>query len=286
MITLAELRAYFKKEISGCFSTSEIKLMFNQWMEEKLMIKNAYYLLENPSILDKDERFFKEFTRQLKTGKPYQQLIGFAEFYGLRIQVNENVLIPRPETAELVDLIRKDFSNEREMPIRILDVCSGSGCIALALQSIFKEATIYGFEKSSSALYIANKNKEDLNLPVHFSELDILHDKWEIDENSLDILVSNPPYVLKSERAEMSKTVLDYEPELALFVEDTDPVLFYRHIAQQGLLFLKSKGTLYFEINERYGNENIRLLKQMGFEEITLFQDLQGKNRMMKARKK
>lgn len=285
MKTLRELRAYFKEELETSFSSSEIKLIFNVVVEEQLNITDAYYLCHEADVPKEASDYFLDFVAQLKKSVPFQQLIGYAEFYGLKIKVNSEVLIPRPETAELVDLIYQDFKKSEEEKLAIVDVCSGSGCIALALKSKFENASIMGYEKSTGALAIARENQETLNLNVQFFECDVLTDSWNLKENSLDVLVSNPPYVLQSESSTMSDSVLNYEPSMALFVEDNDPLLFYKKIAQEGRVVLKPSGKIYFEINERYGNQVAEYLENVGYQKVTIVKDLQGKERMVVGEK-
>lgn len=283
MHQLSTLKNTFKEELSSLFSSSEIKLMFNLLMEEKWEIKNAYYLFEDPTFQEADIVWLQDFIQQLKAGIPFQQLIGFTEFYGLKIQVNSNVLTPRPETAELVDLICHDLKSEMNQSLSILDVCSGSGCISLALKSSFKQATVIGLEKSLKAIELSKINSQSLQLEVEFKECDILKEAWNFSPHSLDIIVSNPPYILEKERQEMSNTVLNHEPEMALFVADTEPLLFYEHIAKTGKNLLKNSGKLYFEINEQFGIEVQQMMVSFGYQNVQVLQDLQGKNRMVKG---
>jgi release factor glutamine methyltransferase len=223
------------------------------------------------SLLDDFER--------LKKGEPIQQILGKAPFYGREFQVSRDTLIPRNETEELVHLIIK----ENPQPgLKILDIGTGTGCIPITLFLEMNEAEVYGLDVSESALAIAHKNAEELKARVDWIESDIL--KEEIPIQDLDILVSNPPYIPEKGKAKMHSNVLDFEPELALFVPDEDPLLFYRRIADLGKKVLKPKGKLYFEIHEDYGKEVKDLLLLKGYTEVKVIQDLNGKDRMVRGK--
>lgn len=231
---------------------------------------------------------------RLLTHEPIQHITGIAHFYGREFIVSPDVLIPRRETEELVELVKNWGSGERsqqsgvggqKQSISILDVGTGSGCIpitlALELENI--PAQIFGWDVSEAALAVARKNAAKLGATVILRQGDILQavpDEFE----GLDIIVSNPPYVTQSEKAELAPNVRDHEPGLALFVEDHDPLLFYRKIAQLGKSWLKPGGMLFFEINERFGQETVDLLESLGYEEVRLQKDLGGKDRMVWGR--
>lgn len=216
---------------------------------------------------------------QLNEHKPIQYILGHTEFYGLTFEVNENVLIPRPETEELVDWIIKDHRDENS--IKILDIGTGSGCIPISLKFNLLSADVSAIDVSTKAIELAKKNALKNNVDISFIHQDIL----VLDEltNDYDVVVSNPPYVLESEKSEMRKNVLDYEPDLALFVSDSDPLIFYRKIIN--LIESNSiKSTqLYFEINESYAEELMQLFDVKIWQEIELRKDIRGKDRMLKA---
>ncbi len=218
---------------------------------------------------------------RLKTGEPYQYIIGFTFFSDLKIDVNPSVLIPRPETEELVHWIVET------LPIHfsgiIEDWCSGSGCIALALKNELKSASVQGFEISESALEIARLNAQKLNLAVEFFQADALQNEFT---NTIEVLVSNPPYIPFNEQQKMKDNVVKHEPEIALFVPNNDPLLFYRSIAENAIIRLVSGGFLFFEIHEDYAEETKKLIEEIGFINVELKSDLQGKWRMLKAQKK
>lgn len=224
---------------------------------------------------DLPQALWDDFER-LKTGEPIQQILGKAPFYGREFQVSRDTLIPRNETEELVHLIIKE---NPKSGLKILDIGTGTGCIPITLFLEMNQAEVYGLDVSASALAIAQKNGKALKAKVNWIQLDIL--KEEIPIQDLDILVSNPPYIPEKGKAKMHSNVLDFEPELALFVPDEDPLLFYRRIADLGKKALKPKGKLYFEIHEDYGKEVKDLLLQKGYTEVKVIQDLNGKDRMV-----
>lgn len=222
----------------------------------------------------------KMMVERLKKQEPIQYVTGETEFCGLTIGVNPSVLIPRPETEELVDWI---FRHEKERPQSVLDIGTGSGCLALACKKLFPEAAVSGCDISEAALDTARQNARQNKLEVSFFQTDIL--EWEQTGRwrEVDLVVSNPPYVTESERNLMLPNVLEYEPASALFVPDTDPLLFYRTIALFARRWLNPGGRLIFEINEKFGKEVENLLAGFAFRDIEIRSDLQGKSRMVKA---
>ncbi len=217
---------------------------------------------------------------QLLDHKPLQYIIGKAHFYGLIFRVNESVLIPRPETEELVDWVIQSVKDIKSLSV--LDIGTGSGCIAISLAKNLPRAFVSAIDISQKALQIAKKNADENKVPVLFEEKNILNEPLS---ETYDVIISNPPYVLQSEQAGMRKNVLSYEPHAALFVYDNDDLLFYRKIAGLGLKNLNDQGYLFFEINEQRGLQVVALLKQMGYSEIELRKDMRNKDRMVRARK-
>jgi release factor glutamine methyltransferase len=210
---------------------------------------------------------------------PIQYILGETEFYGLPFYVNESVLIPRPETEELVDWIQKE--NYKSAELNILDIGTGSGCIAIALRHEFPSSTVDAFDVSEKALETAKQNATHNKLEVNFKAVDILNapafnKKW-------DIIVSNPPYITENEKDTILSNVLDHEPHLALFVPDNDPLLFYREIAFFAQQYLTPAGKLYFEINRNAGNHTLELLTGMGYRDVELRKDISGNDRMVRA---
>lgn len=228
---------------------------------------------------DLDESFVKKFFEiigQLKAYRPIQYVLGETVFAGLRIGLNPSTLIPRPETEELVSWIRESASPAA----RILDIGTGSGCIALALSHFLPEASVCGLDIAQEAIGQAVQNAIRNRLHVRFMQADIFH--FETEEK-YDIIVSNPPYVREQEKAQMQRCVLEHEPHLALFVPDHDPLVYYRAIADWGKRHLTEGGKLFFEINEAFGEEMIRLMGESGYHRIVLRKDFYGKDRFVKG---
>lgn len=217
---------------------------------------------------------------ELETGKPVQYIIGETEFYDLKFKVNQEVLIPRQETEELVDWIVNDFKN-KSGKTSVLDIGTGSGCIAIALAVNLENAVVTGLDNSKNALNISSQNAEFNQVDLAFIKMNILN--FNPLPDYFDIIVSNPPYVTYSEKKKMHKNILDFEPKSALFVTDKDPLLFYHAIAGFSQKHLKKSGTLYLEINEHHGDKTVQLLKKASFSNVTLKKDINGKDRMIRA---
>lgn len=213
---------------------------------------------------------------RINKNEPLQYVLGKAHFYGQEFEVNPSVLIPRPETELLIEEVLKSTSN---IPGKILDIGTGSGCIAITLAKNLPQKTVIAFDISDEALQVASKNAKQLGANVTFQHVDIL--KSEIDFQELEFIVSNPPYVAVSEKHAMNRNVLDHEPHLALFVPENDPLIFYNAIAQKGLSALKSGGRIVVEINERFGKEVCDIFIQAGFTNATVIKDLQNKDRIV-----
>ncbi|MGB3467190.1 MAG: peptide chain release factor N(5)-glutamine methyltransferase [Cyclobacteriaceae bacterium] len=236
------------------------KLMIN----EELDIDESLHLLLTDAV------------KRLASHEPVQHILGYAHFYGRDFIVNENVLIPRPETEELVDLIIQRF--KRRQNLDILDIGTGSGCIPVTLKKELPSCLLTGVDVSAGALKVAKANAKNHHAEVDFTELDILS---EIPNGTYDIVISNPPYITDSERSDMERNVLEHEPGLALFVPDADPLLFYRRIAALCGQILRPGGSLFFEISEYYGEETRSLFKSYGFSSVELIKDLNGKDRIL-----
>ena len=239
----------------------------------------------NPNFELSDEEVEKWNTIlvELQQEKPIQYITGEAWFYGLQFEVNENTLIPRPETEELVEFILKETSNF-QLPassLNILDIGTGTGCIPISLKANLPQANFSAIDVSEQALEVAKRNAASNKAEINFIQANIL----EVEDlnQHFDIIVSNPPYVRNLEKQEIKKNVLDYEPHLALFVEDTDALLFYRKIAQLALKNLSPNGLLFFEINQYLGKETDELLENLGFKNIELKKDIYGNDRMVKS---
>jgi len=277
---LKSLRTYFNNALLGYYPETEIESFFHLLSERILKLKRidisqSLYAVVSGKKYDK----FEKAIDRLKKYEPIQYILGDTEFYGLVIKVNPSVLIPRPETEELVDWIIKDFKDKKS--ISILDVGTGSGCIAIALSKNLPNASVVALDVSSDALKIARQNAIDNEVEIEFVEADILD--WDSTNMQFDVIVSNPPYVRELEKQMMSANVLDHEPQLALFVEDDDALLFYRKITDVAANILKPNGQLYFEINESLGENTKELLTEKSFNEIELKRDFFEKDRMIKA---
>ena len=229
---------------------------------------------------------------QLQQEKPIQYITREAWFYGLRFEVNENTLIPRPETEELVEwIIESQKSKVKSQKFEILDIGTGTGCIPISLKANLPHVNVSAIDVSEKALEVARRNAVSNKVEINFIQTNILEveDLSQLQTpnfqlpTSFDIIVSNPPYVRNLEKQEIKKNVLDYEPHLALFVEDTDALLFYRKIAQLALKNLAPNGLLFFEINQYLGKETVELLENLGFKNIELKKDIYGNDRMIRC---
>ena len=271
-----------KSELEGLYPESEIH-SFSQLMIEKVtgFSRTEIIVNKNTHFSVEQQHEIESFIEKLKNFVPIQYILGETEFYGLTFRVNNSVLIPRPETEELVDWIRNE--NDRRETLSILDIGTGSGCIAISLKHEFSNAVVDAFDISDQALITAQSNAYCNNLEVNFEKVDILNApnfdrKW-------DIIVSNPPYVLENEKVTIHRNVLDNEPHLALFVPDNDPLLFYRNIARFALRQLKPGGRLYFEINREYGNATVDLLAVCGYTDVVVRKDISGNDRMIRGKR-
>ncbi|MBT0809824.1 peptide chain release factor N(5)-glutamine methyltransferase [Litoribacter ruber] len=261
-------------ELSSTYPKQEAEsLVF--WLFEHFFNFRRMEVLQDKSIQD-DKASFLEALQKVKQEVPIQYILGKAPFYGREFKVTPAVLIPRNETEELVHLILKE--NRLPAP-KILDIGTGTGCIPITLALEIPEAKVFGLDVSHEALKVAMENAMLLDAAVDFHQADIL--SADIPYPDLDILVSNPPYVRELEKAQMQANVLSHEPHLALFVSDEDPLIFYRTIAEKGLKVLKPGGTLYFEINEAFGQETKELMGALGYEKVSIYQDLNGKDRIV-----
>jgi release factor glutamine methyltransferase len=221
---------------------------------------------------------FSGAVNRINQKEPIQYILGKAEFYGRQFLVDKSVLIPRPETELLV----MSIINDNVSAPTILDIGTGTGCIAITLAAELPSSQVYAIDVSDDALTVAKRNGQILKSKVHFSNSDILKD--EIRDHRFDIIVSNPPYITQTEKSSMKSNVLDFEPHLALFVSNEDPLIFYKAIAKKGRFLLKSGGKVYLEINERFGTSVSNLFKSEGYIDIQIIKDLDGKDRIVIAR--
>jgi release factor glutamine methyltransferase len=273
----------FIETLEPIHGVDEAESFFYLILEDKFQLKRLDLALD-PSFEFSAEamKILEELVTQLKTEIPIQYLLGTTEFFGLPFMVNENVLIPRPETEELVDwIVQEDKKIERQKQIKILDIGTGTGCIAISLAKNIPNAAVFAIDISAEALEVAKKNAEINTVTVTFLEKNIL----ETDDffGQYDIIVSNPPYVRNLEKQEIKKNVLDNEPHLALFVDDLDALIFYRKIASLATKILNEGGQLFFEINQYLGKEMVDLINISGFADVELRKDIYGNDRMTRA---
>ncbi|MCY4780580.1 peptide chain release factor N(5)-glutamine methyltransferase [Sphingobacterium sp. UT-1RO-CII-1] len=283
MVTIQEILKKFEDSLEEIYPREEIKQLFLLSYSQVTGKKPIQYSLEHKTaISDVHFDFYENVLQQLKTAKPIQHILGEAPFYGRVFAVNDQTLIPRPETEELVDLIIKDNLNRNNLTF--VDIGTGSGCIAISLAKEIADATGFAIEVSDAALEIARKNAKKHNVNINFIHADISEWDYFMQENmKFDIIVSNPPYITSTEKLEMHNNVLQYEPHSALFVEDHAPLYFYDIIADMGLKHLHATGSLYFEINQYLAIETKDLLHKKGYTNIHIYKDINGADRMIKA---
>lgn len=283
-MTLKLLKTYFINSLLNYYPETEIISFFYVLTQYILVLRRIDVSLSyNNKISKIDIEKFQDSIDKLKFYEPIQYIVGETEFYNLPFKVNNSVLIPRPETEGLVDWIINTYQTSNYKQLHILDIGTGSGCIAISLAKNLPNSKVFGLDVSKEALDIAKQNAKLNNLEVKFIEADILNCDFEFDDFKFDIIVSNPPYVRELEKEKMNAKVLKYEPHLALFVENEDSLLFYKKISQFANKTLRSKGQLFFEINEYLGKEMFNLLKDEGFVDIELKSDIYGKDRMIKG---
>jgi release factor glutamine methyltransferase len=280
---IKQYRTQFIKELAPFYDAYEAESFFYLILEDKHQLRQIDLALNHDLVFDENDFvIWDELLKQLKKEVPIQYLLGKTNFYGLDFEVNENVLIPRPETEELVEwIINENSGRDKNKKLRILDIGTGTGCIAISLANNLPHAEVVAVDVSKKAIETAKRNALRNNVEVTFVLLDIL--KEEGLRCQFDIIVSNPPYVRHLEKAEIKKNVLDYEPHLALFVEDHDALIFYRKIASLAKNALLEKGKLYFEINQYLGKEMTDLLESMDFKSVELRKDIYDNERMIKG---
>ncbi|MDY2587672.1 peptide chain release factor N(5)-glutamine methyltransferase [Winogradskyella aquimaris] len=296
-----DLKNIFHDQLDALYGKEEVSSFFYLSIEHHLNVDRIQLILDPEFNLTKPEtKTLLEVLEALKQQRPIQYILGETEFYGLTFNVNKNVLIPRPETEELVDWIIKchaEHSRNNKNAIKILDIGTGSGCIAISLAKHMPEAKVFAVDLSESALKIAKENAEENNVNIQFVKGDalkladedffpIVKDVSQRQNGFFDIIVSNPPYVRQLEKQEIKPNVLNNEPHLALFVENENPLIFYKAISDFAVDNLKSNGSLYFEINQYLGQETKQLLVDAEFKAVELRKDLNGNDRMLKGTKK
>ncbi len=277
---IKKYKSFFLEQLESYYDETEVESFFYIILENKNNFKRIDLALNIDLEFSFDDLIiWNEILEKLKLEIPIQYIIGTAHFYDLEFEVNKNVLIPRPETEELVDWIVSNNKNTNNL--KILDIGTGSGCIAVSLAKNIPNSEVFALDISIKALATAKKNAESNKVNVAFIQKNIL----EINDlnQKFDIIVSNPPYIRNLEKHEIHKNVLDNEPHIALFVNDNDALIFYRKIAELAIINLSDNGKLYFEINQYLGTETSVLLKNLGFKNIELRQDIYGNDRMIKC---
>ena len=280
---IKDYRTQFIDVLTPIYDAGEAESFFYLILEEKQKLKRIDLALQPDLLfLDCEIVVWNSILEELKKEIPIQYLLGKTTFYGLDFEVNPNVLIPRPETEELVEwIIRNNLKIEKFKDLKILDIGTGSGCIAISLAKNIINATVSAIDVSEQALATAKKNAQNNSVNVSFINQDIL--ETENLGQQFDIIVSNPPYVRNLEKEEIKKNVLDNEPHLALFVEDKDALIFYKKIADLALKNLTTNGILFFEINQYLGPETVALLEELQFKDIELRKDIYGNDRMIRC---
>lgn len=278
---IADIKKYFVNVLADIYEEDEADAIFFHVTEHLFQFSRNQYLLHKSATISESELLKIHFIlKDLKKGIPLQYILGEVDFMGLKIKVSPDVLIPRPETEELVDWIIK--SQNLESIETIIDIGTGSGCIALGLKKFLPNTTICALDVSKAALQIAQENAKKNNLDIEWIEADILSPQIKF-KRKFSIVVSNPPYVTKAEAASMHKNVLENEPHLALFVPDNDALIFYSKILQIAQNHLKKNGWVYFEINQYFTREMQQLLKESNFKNIELKKDISGHYRMIRG---
>jgi len=282
---------FIEEQLRDFYSADEIKSFSYIMLESVCRIDKLSILRHKDKQLSLNEHLrIQEMIEELKKYRPIQYILGETEFYGLTFKVDENVLIPRPETEELVEQIIKETPlpgplHKRGRKYRVLDIGTGSGCIAVTLAKYLSGAEMFALDISEKALEVARQNAKQNQVDVHFFQYDILKDEaFPFSSATFDCIVSNPPYVSRKEKAAMAKNVLNYEPHQALFVPDENPLLFYERIADFAHKHLKKNGSLYFETNSLYGHAAAKMLESKNFRSVKLLKDISGNDRIIIAK--
>jgi len=284
-MNLQQLKNKYFDELKQLYDSREIVVFIELILEHHFSFSRTDLLMRGNKEFDQHQiELLLTILERLKQSEPIQYILGEAHFYGFVFKVNPHTLIPRQETEELIYLITKTLTIKNPT---ILDIGTGSGCIAITLKKELPQAEVFAIDFSHKALEMALLNATNNKANVHFSELDILN--WQKQESlpfdKFDVIVSNPPYIRQSEKPLMHSNVLNFEPASALFVEDSDALVFYREIAKFASCFLKPQGKLFYEINEAFGTETAELLNSLDFENTLIHNDLNGKNRFVSATK-
>ena len=295
MKTVGEARNWLKENLKSVYVSEELdSIVFLVLHFITKLSPTQQRAIPEKQLSDAQTQMLLLSAQKLQTGMPVQYVLGETEFFGLKLEVNPSVLIPRPETEELVSWVLEEkvkgeglkgerLEGERQKVISILDIGTGSGCIPIAIKKNWPEAKVFGLDISAEALQAAQKNALLNQVEVGFFRQDVLNFIPVKEASRYSIIVSNPPYITPKEQKQMHHNVLGFEPHLALFVPENDPLLFYRKIASYASFTLQKNGLLFFEINENFGKAVVDLLKSKNFTAIELRKDLSGKDRMVRA---
>ena len=284
MKILQDFELLFQHELQELYDEDEIKAIFLVVVAEKFGLNRTNYHLRKTDIVNEaDKTGVLSILQDLKKHRPIQYILNKADFYGEVFQVNESVLIPRQETEELVDLIIKNHKSSQNL--KIIDIGTGSGCIPITLSKHLNNALVTTIDISKEAIKTAQENAKNLKTQVQFINADIFEWEYIFSDQQYNIIVSNPPYITPGEKQHMNQNVLAYEPELALFIEESAPLIFYDVISSFALKHLAPDGDLYFEINQYLGAEMKELMVKKGFEQVRLIKDINGADRIIHAKK-
>jgi release factor glutamine methyltransferase len=283
-VRVIDMLSNYRENLKNLYSPNEIRHIVYLLFESSLgWPKTKVHLSYDESLSGESAKWFEQSLAQLKSGTPIQYIIGETWFNGARLKVDKRVLIPRPETEELCALIRIDFAEISSGNFEFLDIGTGSGCIAIDLKRRFPDAQVTAIDISPDALMLAEENARSLRCDIKFNLVDILRLSDQRSLGKFDLIVSNPPYVTESEKKNLPLNVSGFEPPTALYVPDDDPIIFYRAISTFAKEHLNGLGRLYFEINEKFGDEIQNNLIKTGFIEVEVFRDLNGKSRFVRA---
>lgn len=281
MATARPLYQRLSRNITA-YGPDEAREMAFMLLEHYFGLRKADVLADRPLPPNRTEPDWFKVIERLNRQEPIQHVIGTTIFCGLEFEVSPDVLIPRPETEDLVRLIMHDFADREGRPVSVVDIGTGSGCLAVTLARFLPQAEVLGWDVSETALDMARRNAQNLHADVKFGIQDILAVSPDFQQQ-FDCIVSNPPYVTRSEAARMDRNVLDYEPDMALFVEDADPLIFYKAVADFAKAHIAEGGACYVEINERFGADTRAVFAERGFLNIQVYKDIHGKDRSIRA---
>jgi release factor glutamine methyltransferase len=283
-MTVLDIRTKYRSELNSFYEEDELNEIISLAFESvKGFTKTDLTLKTDEPVNAEEQKRFDYVLSELKTGKPIQYILGYAWFYGMKFFVDEHVLIPRPETEELVRWIIEEDGNQKSGIRNLLDIGTGSGCIAVALNKKLPFVNVDALDVSDNALSVAKKNAELNHVQVTFILADVFHINPSAINKQYNVIVSNPPYVLHSDKPSLHERVLKYEPHLALFADEKDALIYYRAIGDFALLNLSKDGALFLEIHHQKANEVCELLQTKGFRDVEVRKDMSGKDRMVKA---